>query len=698
MISVSYFYHATIGLCYFVAFRSLYNQYPGLFGYNGLVPGDIFLSKIVDQLTFGSSLYGIFQSNIQLDCLLDYLFIIGTSASIFIVTGFHSSLLFLITFICYLLIYTIGQEVFLSFQWDILLLEIGFLSIFTSPYLLYPYYEKSLTYKIKVNWLYAIRFLSFKLMFLSGVVKIQSGCPTWLKLTALEYHYATQPLPTSYAWLASQLPPIIHRFFVAMTLVIEIPLAILLTCPIGFVRKFTGSLQVLLQLGIMITGNYNFFNILTIALMMPSFANDVDENNNSNNDVTNIPIKERIRRMFDQFFLIFAKASFCVLLLYLSFNWMIDFNYAKYIDNVNHNYWWKGDIINIKYNFWSNILNPILPAIYKSVLLISILATVVYISCDIYVKFRQSKYRYDIMLWIKSFLVIISTVFSVVWILLAAVPIDRPIMTSIIPEKIISLSSTLSSNYHCFASYGLFRRMTGVGSIYDHNMYNFDLSYVARPEIILEGYDNTTETWREIPFLYKPSLLNSLPVYVIPDQPRLDWQMWFAALSPYQYNHWFLYLAFILLKSSSNEEVLKLLDYQNYPFKTSPPQLIRASLYDYDFSHINETWFTKIPHSEIVPLTSNDLFDIFVPFQKYSSKDGKSKWWRRGNQREYIATISLDNVKSVVPYKDRYSFIYFIVIIIIIIINFVILFQTSGNINRFKICIKCVGLSIKVSL
>jgi hypothetical protein len=244
------------------------------------------------------------------------------------------------------------------------------------------------------------------------------------------------------------------------------------------------------------------------------------------------------------------------------------------------------------------------------------------------------------------------------WILLASVPFDRNIMASIIPEKIISLSSTLSSNYHCFASYGLFRRMTGVGNIKDDNVNTFDLSYVARPEIILEGYDNTSETWKEIPFLYKPSTLNSLPMYVVPDQPRLDWQMWFAALSPYQYNHWFVYLTFILLKSSSNKEVLKLLDYQNYPFKSYPPQFMRASLYDYDFTHINQTWFTKIPHSDIVPLTNDELMEVFSsPFSKYTSKDGKKKWWRRRNQREYIATISLENVKSVVPYKDRYSFI-----------------------------------------
>lgn len=649
IISVSYLYHTIVGVCYFVAFRSLYYQYPGLIGYNGILPGDIFIGKIAHQLTMGSSLYQIFQSNIQLDCLVDYLFIVGTSSSIFIVTGFHSSILFLISFICYVLIFKVGQEIFLSFQWDILLLEIGFLSIFTSPYLFYPNYENSLTYKIKVNWLYAIRFLSFKLMFLSGIVKIQSGCPTWLKLSALEYHYATQPLPSSYAWLTAQLPPIIQRFSVALTLVIEIPIAILLICPIGFIRKFAGSLQILLQIGIIITGNYNFFNVLTIALMMPSFVNDLDENKSFDSEREISPIKERVKRFFDAIFSVVCKVSFCHLLLYLSFIWMIDFSYTKYSDNLSQNYWWKGDSISVKSRFWDDVLFPALPTIYKSVLFISVVSSV-------YFSWRQNAI-YNKSFNIKLFFATISTIFSVMWILLASVPLDRNIMASIIPEKIISLSSTLSSNYHCFASYGLFRRMTGVGNIKDENVNTFDLSYVARPEIILEGYDNTSETWKEIPFLYKPSILNALPMYVVPDQPRLDWQMWFAALSPYQYNHWFVYLTFILLKSSSNKEVLKLLDYQNYPFKSYPPQFIRASLYDYDFTHINQTWFTKIPHSDIVPLTNDELIEVFSPFSKYTSKDDKKKWWRRRNQREYIATISLENVKSVVPHKDRYSFI-----------------------------------------
>ena len=59
------------------------------------------------------------------------------------------------------------------------------------------------------------RWLLFRLMFGSGVVKLRSGDPTWRSLTALEYHYETQPLPTWVGYYAHHLPPRAHVFAVA---------------------------------------------------------------------------------------------------------------------------------------------------------------------------------------------------------------------------------------------------------------------------------------------------------------------------------------------------------------------------------------------------------------------------------------------------------------------------------------------------
>jgi hypothetical protein len=99
-----------------------------------------------------------------------------------------------------------------------------------------------------------------------------------------------------------------------------------------------------------------------------------------------------------------------------------------------------------------------------------------------------------------------------------------------IPSEVTNKASEL----HIVSSYGLFRRMTGVG---------------GRPEVVIEGSDFTDGPWKEYHFLYKPGNLSEAPKFVLPHQPRLDWQMWFAALGNYQHNPWFISLLYRILES-----------------------------------------------------------------------------------------------------------------------------------------------------
>jgi hypothetical protein len=55
---------------------------------------------------------------------------------------------------------------------------------------------------------------------------------------------------------------------------------------------------------------------------------------------------------------------------------------------------------------------------------------------------------------------------------------------------------------------------------------------------VVEG-SNDGQTWQAYEFKYKPGDLARRPLSVAPYQPRLDWQMWFAALGTYQQNRWF---------------------------------------------------------------------------------------------------------------------------------------------------------------
>lgn len=105
-----------------------------------------------------------------------------------------------------------------------------------------------------------------------------------------------------------------------------------------------------------------------------------------------------------------------------------------------------------------------------------------------------------------------------------------------------------------------------------------------RNEIILEGTDDVVITsatqWREYEFKAKPGRVNRMPPLVAPYHYRLDWLMWFAAMSDYRYHPWIIDLIQKLLQG--DQEVLKLLG--NNPFPARPPRYIRASLYYYHFT------------------------------------------------------------------------------------------------------------------
>src|SRR5262249_2132150 len=114
-----------------------------------------------------------------------------------------------------------------------------------------------------VLWL--LRLLLFKLMFQSGSVKLLSGDATWHNLTALTVHYETQPLPTWIGWYPHQLPASVPKASPLMMFVIELVVPFLMFTP-RRPRQLACLCFVFLQVLILLTGNYCFFNLLTIAL------------------------------------------------------------------------------------------------------------------------------------------------------------------------------------------------------------------------------------------------------------------------------------------------------------------------------------------------------------------------------------------------------------------------------------------------
>ncbi|NWI99955.1 LMF2 factor, partial [Crypturellus undulatus] len=447
----------------------------------------------------------------------------------------------------------VGQ-VFLYFQWDSLLLEAGFLAVLVAP--LHALKWRCTAWRphdAVTFWL--VRWLLFRLMFASGVVKLTSRCPTWWGLTALTYHYETQCIPTPLAWFAHQLPVWLQKFSVVATYVIEIAIPVLFFAPLRRLRLFAFYSQVLLQLLIILTGNYNFFNALTIVL------------------ATSLLDEEHVGRWLGRakrrpgsawppgarsFLSALLELAALALLLYWSAQCFgLELNWEKrQLDS-------KVAFTYHEFTTWLHTVT--LPLVGLGFLSLSweILAAAYRCLC-----IRGCFWK----LWA-----------TLQWAVFASAAVGM-FAVSLVPFTYIDYESNgklWPGIHHMFNaverfqlvnSYGLFRRMTGVG---------------GRPEVVLEGsYDK--QTWTEIEFMYKPGNVSAAPAVVAPHQPRLDWQMWFAALAPHTSSPWFTSFVHRLLQGKRDVIRLVQVDESRYPFSARPPTYIRAQLYKYWFTESTE--------------------------------------------------------------------------------------------------------------
>ncbi len=465
-----------LGAIYLIAFLSFWVQADGLIGAHGVLPLPDYLKAAHTQL--GGRAWLVLPTLCWFNSSNAFLHLLcgaGAVLSVLLIAGIAPVLCLLLLGAAYLSL-TIAGQTFLSFQWDILLLETGFLAIFFAPWRWWPGRDRSAP--ISRPALFLLQFLLFKLMLMSGVVKLTSGDPSWWNLTALDYHYWTQPLPTVLGWWADKSPEWVKHFSTAAVLVVEIIVPFLIWFP-RRLRLVGCGLFVCLQIVIGLTGNYAFFNLVTVAL--------------------------------------------CLLL--------ID-------DSV-----WPGT---------RSLTNPVALSTGRS--------------------------------W---------SVWPAVMVIIVTMPLNAfLIFNGIKPEA--QWPRTIESLYNLVApfrivnGYGLFRVMTK-----------------ERSEIIIEGSADGVE-WKPYEFKWKPGALDRMPAFVEPHQPRLDWQMWFAALSDVRQNPWFFGLAFRLLENSP--DVVRLLG--NNPFPEKPPRYLRAELYRYRFSTLAEHQRT-------------------------------GQWWEREDLREYLPTISL---------------------------------------------------------
>jgi len=446
-----------LAIIYLIAFLSLGVQVRGLVGSRGILPTSNLLEAV--RIGAGERRYWALPTLAWLSASDGALRAMCFGGAAIAAAGFFGILPAFMLAACwalYLSLVAICQD-FLSFQWDILLLETGFLAIFFAPWQLRTGGIRREPSRA-VLWL--LRILLFRLMFSSGVVKLTSGDPTWRSLRALDYHYQTQPLPTPLAWLMQQLPHGFQTLSVLVMFGIELVVPFFLFAP-RRVRFWAAGLIAFLQVLILLTGNYAFFNLLALALCLTCLDDAF------------------LHRFFP---------------------------YSAPPEGIVREPRWKRAVV--------------------AVLFVTIL-------------FAGAEQVAGVLGFWRS-----------------------------LPQAAMQIFSRLERLY-IVNSYGLFAVMT-----------------TTRYEIVVEG-SNDGETWLPYEFKYKPGDIKRRPPIVEPHQPRLDWQMWFAALGDYRDNPWFINFMVRLLEGSP--QVLALL--AKNPFPGPPPRYIRAELYTYRFTDFAE-WRT----------------------------------------------------------------------------------------------------------
>src|ERR1051326_6379294 len=540
---VRWIFLRALAVIYLIAFLSLWTQVTGLLGESGILPARPHIQSLVraaQERGIGVGRYFLVPTLCWWgsgDQSLQWLCGAGTMLAALVLAGIAPGPSLFLLWLIYLSLTTVGRT-FLSYQWDNLLLETGFLAIFFAPAGLWPKFSREAQPSRAMLWLF--RWLLFRLMFSSGCVKLLSGDAAWHNLTALSYHYETQPLPTWLGWYAHQAPMGVHRASTVLMFVVELAAPFLIFCP-RRLRLLAFWPFIGLECLIGLTGNYGFFNLLTCAL--------------------------------------------CLLLL-------DDQALLKWLPKTCRNRLEQA-IAGWKQRWSKDASGPgdrsgqhEIPATMESLT-----------ASDHPSETRAMEAQHGTsrvlsagwMRWLPARQVGVGAI-GVIVLGLSVVPMLA--MFHFRPRPLFAIFE-MAQPFRTVNSYGLFAVMT-----------------TSRPEIIVEGR-NDGQTWLAYEFKDKAGDVLRRPRFVAPHQPRLDWQMWFAALGDLRRNPWFVQFLFRLLQGSP--EVLSLL--QTNPFPTAPPKYVRAMLYEYHFTDIatrraTGAWWKRELKGEYCPPISTNMFQV----------------------------------------------------------------------------------------
>lgn len=168
-------------------------------------------------------------------------------------------LLWLVPWALYLSIVNVGQTWY-AFGWESLLLEAGFLAVFLGNDEVAP----------PVVVLFLLRWVLFRVEFGAGLIKMR-GDECWRRLTCLDHHHETQPMPGPLSWFFHHLPKPLHRVETAANHVTQLVVPFLLFAPQP-VASAAAALMIVTQLWLVLSGNFAWLNWVTVVLALPVVA------------------------------------------------------------------------------------------------------------------------------------------------------------------------------------------------------------------------------------------------------------------------------------------------------------------------------------------------------------------------------------------------------------------------------------------
>ena len=527
-----------IGLVYLIAFLSFWSQAMGLIGIDGISPAQNQLAMI-NELIQTNDRYSwhtwptIFSFLGASDRIIHTVCASGVLCSLGLVMNVLPQVMALILWVTYLSLFTVARP-FLGYQWDVLLLEVGFLAILYAPSQIKPFRPDQETEPPR--WVtILLRFLLFKLILSSGLVKLNSADPSWQDLSALEYHFWTQPIPHPLSWYAHHMGQSMLHIGVFFNHFIELcvpwlvlfplhkkilPYWLLMTLSILWInlgslssttviliglltlcawvlpkgldiylnrlgddgshsRIFACMMIIVLMMMIGLSGNYGYFNLLTMVLALVCLDDGILAKFAPYSLKRFIP--ENSGSSLNRLSL-----SLTVLIVFL----LMPFNIGKLLPLLGH------DLTKDQHIENAVVQEPVLQNNHSTT-------------------------------WHEEF-----------WKYV---------------QSLNQKNRDLFGSYALVNGYGLFARMTK-----------------TRYELIIEGSDDQKE-WKAYQFIYKPNHKQDLRFAGV-HMPRIDWQMWFAALSPKCSRRWFFEFLYALFNRSAS--VHNLLAHN--PFQEQAPKYLRV--------------------------------------------------------------------------------------------------------------------------